>query len=229
MRYSWGPAMVLAALLALPAGAAFADTRNSLVEDVEDGPAADLIRKSLRLLEEAEAMEDRSGSLALYREGKDLAERAITIDERDPNAHFALFGNWGRILQHEGYLKNAHHLPTLWRELDRAIELDPNHAAALGAKGGLYLRLPWFLGGSVTKAEPLLERAIVSDPNIIGARLELAECYLQTNRRDEAQKLAAEALRIARRDGKERYVSRANALIEEIRDASRTAQVSAQP
>lgn len=35
-----------------------------------------------------------------------------------------------------------------YRELNRTLELNPNHAEALAAKGGLYRELPWYLGAA---------------------------------------------------------------------------------
>lgn len=189
---------------------------HSLVDRVKDGPAASNIRESYRLLELGEASENDPTKLALYGRGKALAELAVKQDDADPEAHFALFANWGRMLQTDGWLKNSFRLPALWRELDRALELDPDHPDALAAKGGLYFQLPRFLGGDARKARGLLERAVDLDGDAIGARLELAECYLQDDRRDEARDLAAAAMRMAVEQDKPRFVRRAGTMLEAL-------------
>src|SRR5262249_30898559 len=159
--------------------------------------------------------EDDHTKLYWYSRGTDLAKSAVAQDDGNADAHFALFANWGRWLQTDGWLKNAYHLAALRRELDRALQLNPNHPDALAAMGGLYLELPRFLGGNVAKAEPFLVRAIQLDPLAVGARLELADCYLQ-QRQDGARDLANTARRLAIEQGKPHFVRRADALLLEI-------------
>jgi tetratricopeptide (TPR) repeat protein len=206
-----GIALVLLVALLGPASAS-----HSIADGVKASPAADTIRESLRCFERGEASDDDAVKLQWYSRGKTLAEAAIRQNDRDADAHFALFANWGRWLQTDGWLKSALHLPALQRELDRALEIDPNHTGALSAKGGLYLQLPGFLGGDPSKARPLLERAIQLDPEAVGARLELADYYLLENQRDRARELAAEALTLATAQGKERFARRASKLLEEV-------------
>jgi tetratricopeptide (TPR) repeat protein len=206
---SWGVVLLLASALT-------AHASHSLVERVKDGPAAETIRESYRCLESGEASENDDTKLALYQRGKELAEKAIRQDEGDPDAHFAMFANWGRWLQIDGWFKNSFHLPALRRELDRTLVLNPNHADALAAEGGLYLQLPRFLGGDVTKAESFLLRSIENDPDAVGARLELADCYIQLRRPEEARPLAEAALRLAIAQDKPHFVKRANKMITEL-------------
>jgi tetratricopeptide (TPR) repeat protein len=186
---------------------------HSLVDRVKDGPAAHSIRESYRLLEEGEASENDKAKLELYARGKDLAEQAVAADQGNAEAHFALFANWGRWLQVDGWFKNSYRLPALWVELNRTLELDPQHPDALAAKGGLFLELPGFLGGDAAKAQGYLEQAIKLDPDSVGARLELAECYMLEDRRDDARGLVVIARRIASEQDKKHYIRRADALL----------------
>ncbi len=189
---------------------------HSLVDRVKDGPAAPQIRESYRLLEEGEASENDGAKLALYARGKDLADQAVAADPQNAEAHFALFANWGRWLQTDGWFKNSYRLPALWTELNKTLELDPKHPDALAAKGGLFLELPRFLGGDAAKAQGYLEQAIKLDPDSVGARLELAECYLLEDRREDARPLVAAAKKIAVAQGKKRYIVKADALLEKL-------------
>jgi tetratricopeptide (TPR) repeat protein len=207
-------ASVAVALWLAAAGPALAT--QSLVERVGEGPGAENIRESYRLLEEGEASDDVATKLALYSRGKDLAERAIEQNDRNPEAHFALFANWGRWLQADGWLRNSVHLPALWKELNRTLELDPDHPDALAAKGGLYLELPRFLGGDVDKAQRFLERAVALDADSVGARLELAECYIEKDRKEEARQLADVARRLAVEQGKVHFVRQASELLSRL-------------
>jgi tetratricopeptide (TPR) repeat protein len=210
--FSWIAVVIVVGLFANPAAAV---TSHSLADHVKDGAAAAAIRESYRSFETGESSEDAQTKLYWYSRGKELASTAVSQDERDADAHFALFANWGRWLQTDGWLKNAFQLPALRRELDRALELNPNHPDALAAMGGLYLELPRFLGGNVAKAEPFLVRAIELDPLAVGARLELADCYVQ-QRQEGARDLASAARRLAVEQGKPHFVRRADALLAEI-------------
>lgn len=189
---------------------------HSLVDRVKDSPAAEQIRESYRLLEEGEASEDDTAKLALYARGKALAERALAVEANNAEAHFALFANWGRWLQVDGWFKNSYRLPALWTELNRTLELDPEHPDALAAKGGLFLELPGYLGGDVAKAQGYLEQAVKLDPDSVGARLELAECYIMEDRHEEARGLVLVARRIATERGKKHYIRRADGLLTKL-------------
>lgn len=188
----------------------------SLASQVPDGPAAATTKAALEALENGEAEHDEEAKLAHYRRGFELAKKAVAIDDESADAHFAYFANWGRILQQEGWFKNAFQLPTLLGHLDRALELNPNHADALASRAGLYLQLPKFLGGDPKKGEPMLRRAIAMDPDMAGGRLELAEHCMATNREEEASKLALKALEIARGNGKQWHEERALALLDDL-------------
>jgi tetratricopeptide (TPR) repeat protein len=201
-------AMVFA--LALPAPGAW------LASQVPDGPAAETTRAALEALENGEAETGEDAKLVHYRRGLELAKRAVAIDDESADAHFAYFANWGRILQQEGWFRNAFHLPTLLGHLDRALELDPNHADALASRAGLYLQLPKFLGGDPKKGEPMLRRAIEMDPEMAGGRLELAKHCMDTERPEEASKWALQALQIARGTGKQWHEDRALTLLDEL-------------
>ncbi|MEA2626814.1 MAG: hypothetical protein QOD06_2859 [Candidatus Binatota bacterium] len=191
---------------------------HTLADRVKDGPGADQVRESLRCLDHGDNTDDESAKMTWYARGKALAEEGLAKNERSADANFAYFANWGRMMQTEGWFKNVPNLGALQRYLDRALELDPRHAGALAAKGGLYRQLPRLLGGSSEKAETYLTRAIAADPLAVGARLELAECYLASDREAEARDLSTTALRLAREQGKVRFARRAEELLGRMGD-----------
>jgi tetratricopeptide (TPR) repeat protein len=203
-------ALVVVFALALPARGAW------LATQVPDGPAAEATRAALEALENGESETTNEAKLVHYRRGLELAKRAVAIDEQSADAHFAYFANWGRILQQEGWFRNAFHLPTLLGHLDRALQLDPDHADALASRAGLYLQLPKFLGGDPNKGEPMLRRAIEMDPEMAGGRLELAKHCMDTERPEEASKWALQALQIARGTGKRWHEERALTMLDEL-------------
>src|SRR5262245_60548429 len=178
--------------------------------------ATKLAKQALASLRRGEEEATPAARLAAYRDGVRYAERAVAADDSNADAHFALFANRGRILLLEGVVVNAFTVVSANRELDRALELNPDHADALAAKGGLYRQLPWVLGGSNDKAKKYLTRAIELDPRAVIARIELAEIYRDAGHPDDAVPLLEKAASVAEDDGKYRQLARARALLHEL-------------
>jgi len=175
-----------------------------------------LASQALERLVRGEDLNDKKAKMATYEEGLDLATRALALDEENADAHFAVFGNKGRILLLEGVGANPVSLLTVNRDLERALELNPNHADALTAKGGLYRQLPWVLGGSLTVAETCLTKAIQLDPEAVSARIELAETYREMGHPERSLPLLHDAATIAEQQGKKRQLGEARTLIREL-------------
>ncbi|HEX2056618.1 MAG TPA: hypothetical protein VHF07_08990, partial [Nitrospiraceae bacterium] len=105
---------------------------------------------------------DRATRLAHFEKGQVLGERAVAADEASPDAHFSLFCNLGELmrLDGEGNLSSLLGFSRMMKELDRTLQLDPNHLDALSAKGTLLVRLPSFLGGDKRQGEAILRQVI---------------------------------------------------------------------
>jgi tetratricopeptide (TPR) repeat protein len=152
-----------------------------------------------------------------YRLGVELARQAIVADDLNADAHFAMFANQGRVMLHEGVVVNPLTLMEANRELNRTLELNPNHADALAAKGGMYRQLPWALGGSNEKASEYLARSVELDyDNACGARIELAELYRDLGYPERGIPLLEKAVEIATRDNKPDKLERAQTLLREL-------------
>jgi len=207
-------ALLFVTHVAAMAGAVFAQQAAYARGRVES--AQDLARRSLDCLRRGEDGATKEERLAAYREGLQLAERAIAADDQNADAHFARFANRGRIMLLEGAAANPFNLLTVNRELDRALELDPNHTDALAAKGGMYRQLPWLLGGSLDKAADCLTRAVSLDPTAVGARIELAETYRDMGHPERGIPLLQKAGELAERMGKQRQLDDARRLLRQF-------------
>jgi len=172
-----------------------------------------LANEALESLRRGEDLVDKQEKLATYQHGLDLATRAVELDEENSDAHFAVFGNKGRILLLEGVGANPVSLLQVNQDLERALELNPNHADALTAKGGLYRQLPWVLGGSLEVAENCLTKAIKLDPDAVSARIELAATYRDMGQPQRGMPLLRDAASIAERQGKQRQLREARDLM----------------
>lgn len=208
MRRSVPPIVALLLCLGLVPGLAPAgDTQRE---------AQALASRALLCLQRGEDASSADARRAAYGEGLELARRAVDLDDRNADAHFAVFGNEGRLMLLDGVTPNPISLLKVNRELERALALNPNHADALAAKGGLYRQLPWALGGSLSLAEECLTRAIANDPDAVGARIELAATYRDMGNPDRGLPLLTTAAAIAERDGKRRQLAEARTLLAQL-------------
>lgn len=184
---------------------------------VNEPTAQSLTLEALECLKRAENAPTDAARRAEYEQGKKLAERALALDDKNADAHFARFATEGRLLLMDGSTPNPFNMVRVNRELDRVLELNPNHADALAAKGGLYRQLPRLLGGSERKAEECLNRAISLEPDkAVGARVELAQLYRDRGDPERGIPLLQAAITIAERDGKLRQRDEAKALLEQM-------------
>jgi len=116
-----------------------------------------------------------------------LAEQAVAADETDATAHLALFCNLGRQMQMRGARwSTLVELRRVRREIDRTLDIEPNHIDALVAKAALLLELPGLLGGDAQEAERLVRRAVELDPNHLPARQYLTRALEAQGKRADA-------------------------------------------
>ena len=139
---------------------------------------------------------DRASRVSHFEKGQALAEQAVAVNDRSADAHFALFCNLGELMRIDGELTltSVMGFRRMTNELDRTLELAPDHLDALSAKGAFLLRLPSLLGGDREKGEKLLQYVLLKSPQSVNARLSLAKSYCADGRHREALSLAFEAL-----------------------------------
>lgn len=151
--------------------------------------------------------------------GTDLGRaRAVEADEGNADTHFALFCNLGELLRIDGEsLTSIFGLRRMMSELDRALEINPDHIGARSAKGTLLVRLPAVLGGDSEQGERLLEQVIKQAPKAVNARLALAKVRCEHGHHQEAVTLAADALAIAKKYNQVEFIPEAEALLQQAR------------
>ena len=179
--------------------------------------AAALAQQALADCEAGRQSGDRTERERLFNAGQDLAKRAIALDDNLADAHFSLFCNKGEAMRLDGEsLKDVVGLRGLIRELDRTIELQPDHAGALSAKGTFLVRLPRLLGGNVDKGEAMLQKVITLDPTAVNARISLARVCEYRGKKDEGIEYARRALQFAKELGRADKVAEAQAMLAEL-------------
>ncbi len=143
--------------------------------------------------------QDRASRVGHFEKGQAMGEQAVALDDRSADAHFALFCNLGELMRIDGELSitSVMGFRRMTKELDRTLDLAPDHLDALSAKGTVLLRLPSLLGGDREKGEKLLRYVLLKSPQSVNAKLSLAKSYCADGRHGEAISLASEALSLA--------------------------------
>jgi tetratricopeptide (TPR) repeat protein len=163
--------------------------------------------------------QDRASRVGHFEKGQALGEQAVALDDRSADAHFALFCNLGELMRIDGELSitSVMGFRRITKELDRTLELAPDHLAALSAKGTFLLRLPSLLGGDKEKGEKLLLYVLLKAPQSVNARLSLARSYCANGRHSEALSLASEALDLAQAQRQDDFVPEAAKVLAQLR------------
>jgi len=190
-------------------------------------PDALVAQQSSQLLSEGAMKEcntgrvtqDRTSRVGHFEKGQALGEQAVALDDRSADAHFALFCNLGELMRVDGEVNvtSVMGFRRITKELDRTLELAPDHLDALSAKGTFLLRLPSLLGGDREKGEKLLRYVLLKAPQSVNARLSLALTYCADGRHNEAISLASEALDLAQAQKQDDFAPEAAKVLAQLR------------
>ena len=179
--------------------------------------AASLAQQALTECEAGRQTNDRAERERHFMQGRELAQRAVALDDRSADAHFSLFCNQGEAMRLDGEsISDVFGFRALMRELDRTIELKPDHPGALSAKGTFLVRLPRVLGGDVERGEAMLHRVITLDPTAVTARIGLARVCEYRGKLDEGIEYARRALQFAKELGRADKIAEAQAVLAEL-------------
>lgn len=180
--------------------------------------AAQLSANAMQECEQGQVAATRDQRVAHFERGQKIAEKAVALDDKSAEAHFAVFCNLGEMLRVDGEkITSLLGFRKMMRELDRTLELNPNHLDALSSKGVLLVRLPTIFGGDAPTGEKMLERVLREDATCITARLTLAEIYAERGARADAVALAAQARELAKASGRADKVAKADASLAKLK------------
>jgi len=163
---------------------------------------------------------ERDIRLAHFKKSQVLAEQALKLDDRYPDAHYALFCSLGEQLRIDGEnLSSIIGFREMMTALDRTLELKPDHLDAISSKGSFLVRLPRILGGDVERGEKMLRLVIEKEPKCINARLTLAKVLANRGDLPEAVHLTTVALQHAEKQNRQDFIPEARAILEKLRSA----------
>jgi len=178
-----------------------------------------LIQGAMKECNAGRVTQDRTSRVGHFEKGQALGEQAVALDDRSADAHFALFCNLGELMRLDGEvsISSVMGFRRMTKELDRTLELAPDHLDALSAKGTFLLRLPSLLGGNREKGEKLLLYVLLKAPQSVNARLSLAKTYCADGRHSDALSLASEALDLAQAQQQDDFAPEAAKVLAQLR------------
>jgi tetratricopeptide (TPR) repeat protein len=182
-------------------------------------PVKDLITEAMQECHLGRIAQERAVRLAHFEKGQRIGEQAVAIDDESASAHFALFCNLGELMRIDGELNltSVMGFRRMMKELDRTLELAPEHLDALSAKGTFLVRLPSILGGDSDRGEQLLQQVIKRAPRAVNARLSLAKSYCSRGHHHDAMILASEALSLAQAQQRADLIPEATRVVAQVR------------
>jgi tetratricopeptide (TPR) repeat protein len=138
---------------------------------------------------------ERSRRSALER-GIAAGETAVRLGPDRPEGHFWLAADMGALAESAGLMQGIKYRGRIRDELQRSIAIDPawEGGSAEAALGEWYYEVPRMFGGSGSKAEAHLRRALTYDPQNLEALSVLADLLGSTGHRDEARALLQRVL-----------------------------------
>lgn len=188
-------------------------------------PVQELITDAMQECHLGRVGQERAMRLAHFEKGQRLGEEAVALDDQSADAHFALFCNLGELMRIDGELSitSVMGFRRIMKELDRTLELAPEHLDALSARGTLLVRLPFMLGGDRDKGEQVLQHVIQKEPQSVNARLSLAKSYCSRGRHHDAVTLASEALSLAQAQQRADFIPEATRIVVQLRSTGNKA------
>jgi len=170
----------------------------------------------------AERAKTEAPKIAAYERARDVARRATELAPQNPDAHLWYAITLGTSSQAKGLLLSALALRGLRAEVHTVLRLDPNNGDAHIMAGSIARELPIVLGGDPKQAEEHFKTARRLDPRLTGARIELAQLYINMGRYQEArlelQGVLDERAPTDRARWTLKEVPRARQMLEAIRD-----------
>ncbi len=125
--------------------------------------------------------------LEAYERGQEVAKRAVELKPKNVSASFWYAVNTGRWGQSKGFLRSHFLVPTVKKEINIILKLDPNFTPAYSLAGNFFYEVPGLLGGDLDKAEEMFRKGLEQDPMFTELRMGLAKTLISDGRINEAR------------------------------------------
>ena len=123
--------------------------------------------------------------------GVKAGEQAAALDESKPEGHFWLAANMGALAESFGVSQGIKYRTRIRSELERVLAIDEawQQGSADRALGVYYHRVPGLFGGSDSKAETYLRKALTFNPQSTATLYFLADVLIARGKKAEARQM----------------------------------------
>jgi hypothetical protein len=130
----------------------------------------------------------REEKLEAYNRGRQIGQRAVELAPRSVPAlfwHAANTARWGQV---NGVVRSIFLLPTVRKEIETILSLDPAFVPVYALAGNVDLEVPGVLGGDAERAEQMLRKGLSLDPRATSIRVLLGRLLIKRGRTEEARR-----------------------------------------
>jgi tetratricopeptide (TPR) repeat protein len=126
--------------------------------------------------------------IGAFEKAMDAASKAIAAQPARPEGYFWLAANMGGLAELKGLRAGLKYRSAIRQNLEKVLAIDPafQKGSADRALGRWYYKVPGLFGGSKSKSEAHLRKALTYDTQSIVTRFFLAETYESMNRDADA-------------------------------------------
>ena len=131
--------------------------------------------------------DQKKRKIALWKKGIEYGRRAIEVNPEGHEGHLYYMANLGTHARIRGTWAAIMKFGEIKKEMDRALELDPNCPQALVARAQFLREMPGIFGDHEAEVMQLYRRALEANPRFIAVYYYLAELHVKHKRYREAR------------------------------------------
>jgi tetratricopeptide (TPR) repeat protein len=137
------------------------------------------------------------------------SSRAIELHPDSASSYFYRGLCLGKQGESKGVWASLGIIDPFKEDMEKAVSLDPtiNHAGPHRALGSLYMELPFFLGGDMSKSISHLKEAVRLAPNFPENHLGLAKGQIEKNNSEEARESLHKLMQLTDNTQDEKFLS----------------------
>ena len=132
--------------------------------------------------------EEKDAGRRMLERGVSAGKQAAAISPDRPEGHFWMAASMGALAESYGMRQGLKYRGAIKDALERVLQIDPafQQGSAYSALGRWYHMVPGLFGGSETKSEEYLRKALTYGPDSILTHFYLAETLFERNKDADA-------------------------------------------